>query len=80
MPKKILIGKVLKISGKNTISVEVEREVLHHMYNKLIKKTKKYKAHVERENQYKAGDVVSIIEHRPISKTKHWLVIEKSGN
>jgi small subunit ribosomal protein S17 len=58
-----------------TVVVAVERLTRHPMYKKTIKKIAKFKAHDE-ENKYKAGDKVSIIESRPLSKDKRWRVLE----
>jgi small subunit ribosomal protein S17 len=57
-----------------TIVVRVERRVMHPVYKKFIRRSKKYSAHDE-TNSYKVGDVVRIEECRPISKNKCWTVI-----
>ena len=57
-----------------TISVLVERVVKHPKYKKIIKKHKKYAVH-DADNKHKVGDIVSIIESRPISKNKHWTLL-----
>lgn len=77
MPKKILQGVVVSNKADKTVSVEVTRTVRHPKYQKFIKSTKKYAAH-DPENKYQVGDKVRIIESRPISKTKTWLVMEAS--
>ena len=75
MPKKILKGKVVSNKMDKTIVVAVENKRLHPRYKKLVLKTRKFKAHDE-SNQCKIGDLVEIIEHIPISKTKRWLLKE----
>jgi len=74
--KKTLIGNVLS-SGKmdKTIVVAIERLAKHPFYGKYIKKRVKYAAHDD-QNQCGVGDKVSIIETRPLSKTKRWRVKE----
>jgi small subunit ribosomal protein S17 len=79
MPKKILSGVVVRKSSDKTISVMTEREVLHRIYGKKVKRTKKYAVHDE-YNAYGAGDRVFIMESRPISKTKRWVVMDKIEN
>lgn len=68
-----LIGKVVSDARDKTVAVLVERRVKHHLLGKIIKKFKKYHAHDE-NNQYKNGDLVMIIESKPLSKTKTWIV------
>ena len=75
MAKKILKGKVVSDKMDKTIVVAVENKRLHPSYKKLVLKTRKFKAHDE-SNQCKIGDIVEIIEHTPISKTKKWLLKE----
>jgi small subunit ribosomal protein S17 len=75
MPKKVYRGKVISDKMDKTVVVAVERLTRHPMYKKTIKKIAKFKAHDE-ENKYKAGDKVSIIESRPLSKDKRWRVLE----
>lgn len=74
MSKRILNGVVVSDKADKTVTVEVTRSFAHKLYKKIIKVKKKYKAHDE-QNQYKIGDVVSIEESRPLSKTKRWLVV-----
>ncbi|WP_300921435.1 30S ribosomal protein S17 [Turicimonas muris] len=74
MPKRILQGVVVSDKQDKTVVVSVERQVMHPVYKKFIKKSKKYAAHDE-NNQFKVGDHVSIEESRPYSKTKTWTVI-----
>ncbi len=74
MPKKIFTGKVISDKMDKTVVVAVERLTQHPLYRKTIKKASKFKAHDE-ENKYKTGDKVRIIESRPISKDKRWVVL-----
>ena len=74
MPKRVLRGTVVSDKGDKTIVVKVERRVMHPLYKKYIKRTKKYAAHDE-TNQFKEGDIVQIRECRPISKRKSWEVV-----
>ena len=74
MPKRVLQGVVVSDKGDKTIVVRVERRVMHPIYKKFIRRSKKYHAHDE-GNQFKVGDVVRIQECRPISKLKSWEVI-----
>ena len=74
MPKRILQGVVVSDKMDKSVVVRVERRVMHPVYKKYIKRSKKYTAHDE-NNLCKVGDVVQIIESRPISKTKTWVVV-----
>ncbi len=74
MPKRILQGVVVSDKQDKTVVVSVERQVMHPVYKKFIKRSKKYAAHDE-NNQFKIGDKVSIVESKPLSKTKAWTVI-----
>ena len=74
MPRRVLQGVVVSDKGDKTITVLVERRVMHPLYKKFIKRSKKYRAHDE-ANVHKVGDVVRIEETRPISKTKSWTVL-----
>ncbi len=74
MPKRILQGVVVSDKQDKTVVVSVERQVMHPVYKKFIKKSKKYAAHDE-NNQFKVGDIVRIEESVPYSKTKAWTVI-----
>jgi len=67
--KREIQGKVVKISGDKTVSVLVERRVMHPRYHKVVKKFKKYLIHDE-QNELKVGDEVIARECRPLSKTK----------
>lgn len=76
MPKRILTGTVTSDKTDKTVTVKVERRVKHPLYGKIIKRSKKYHAHDEK-NEYVVGDTVRIEETRPISKTKTWAVIDR---
>lgn len=73
--KKKMTGIVVKDKMDKTIVVEVEKFLQHPKYHKYIKRKKRYKVHDEK-NICKLGDEVSIIESRPISKDKRWLIKE----
>ena len=74
MPKRILTGTVVSSSSNKTIIVKVTRRVKHKLYKKIISRSKKYHAHDE-NNSFKVGDIVKIIESKPISKLKTWMVV-----
>ena len=71
--KRTLIGRVVSDKMEKTVTVLVERKVKHPMYGKIMVRSKKYHAHNE-GNAAKAGDLVEIVETRPISRTKTWAV------
>jgi len=73
--RKVQIGKVVSDKMDKTIVVAVETYKKHALYGKRIKYTKKFKAHDE-NNQAKIGDVVKIMETRPLSKDKRWRLVE----
>ena len=72
--RKILLGEVVSNRMHKTITVQVERRVRHPMYERVVKRSKKFHAHDE-HNQCQIGDVVRIIETRPLSKTKCWRLL-----
>lgn len=74
--KKKLKGIIVSHAGNKTAVVEVQRYYKHFLFKKYIKRSKRYKAHDEK-NEYAAGDVVQIQESRPISREKHWIIISK---
>ena len=74
MPKRILTGTVVSSNTNKTIVVKVTRRVQHKLYKKIISQSKKYHAHDE-NNLFKVGDIVKIIESKPISKLKSWTVV-----
>ena len=71
---KRLSGKVLDSKMQNTAVVEIARKFSHPLYKKYITKTKKYYAH-DPNNNCKAGDIVNIVESKPMSKLKRWRVL-----
>ena len=79
MPKRILSGIVVSSGNNKTITVSVTRRIKHKLYKKIIRRSKKYHAHDE-NNEFKIGDLVSIIETKPVSKTKKWSVISSQEN
>ncbi|WP_028536838.1 30S ribosomal protein S17 [Paludibacterium yongneupense] len=75
-----LTGKIVSDKMDKTVTVLIERKVKHPMYGKIVRLSKKFHAHDEK-NEYKTGDIVVISESRPLSKTKSWVVtalVEKS--
>lgn len=74
MPKRILQGKVVSDKNEQTVTVLVERRFTHPLLNKVVRSSKKYRAH-DANNQFKTGDTVRIVECAPISKTKRWTVL-----
>jgi small subunit ribosomal protein S17 len=79
MPRRIMQGEVVSDKGDKTVIVKVETRVRHPIYKKFIRQSKKFAAHDE-TNQYKIGDAVDIEECRPLSKTKTWVVLGRTGD
>ena len=77
MPRRVLTGTVVSDKCDKTVSVRVACSFLHPIYKKMVRRHKKYLAHDE-ANSHKIGDVVDIIESKPISKNKKWVVVEKT--
>ena len=77
MPRRVLQGIVVSDKMDKTIVVQVERRVMHPIYKKFVRRTKKYAAHDE-ANAHKVGETVRIRECRPISKRKRWEVLTDS--
>jgi small subunit ribosomal protein S17 len=73
--RKTRIGVVSSNKMEKTVTVAVERKVKHPIYGKFVKKTTKFHAHDEK-NECSIGDVVRIMETRPLSKTKRWRMVE----
>ena len=73
--RKTRVGKVVSDKMDKTIVVAVVDNVKHPLYNKIIKRTRKLKAHDE-ENTCKIGDRVGVMETRPLSKDKRWRLVE----
>jgi small subunit ribosomal protein S17 len=74
MPRRVMQGVVSSKSGDKTIVVNVERRMMHPLYKKIIRRSKRYHVHDE-ENRCKPGDMVRIEECRPMSKLKRWTVV-----
>ena len=73
--RKVRTGKVVSDKMDKTIVVAVENHVKHPLYNKIVKRTYKLKAHDE-ENTCNIGDIVKVMETKPISKDKRWRLVE----
>jgi small subunit ribosomal protein S17 len=73
--RKSFVGRVVSDKMDKTVVLAVTRRIAHSRYNKVVKRTTKYKAHDEK-NECKVGDMVRVIETRPISKDKRWKVLE----
>ena len=78
MPRRVLTGRVTSDKMDKTITVLVNRRVMHPLYKKFIRRSKKYAAHDE-ANLCVEGDTVRIIECPPISKRKTWMLLERNG-
>jgi small subunit ribosomal protein S17 len=78
MPRRVMQGVVVSDKADQTIVVKVERRVMHPLYKKFIRRSKRYLAHDE-SNAAKVGDLVRIRECRPISKRKCWEIMTESG-
>lgn len=74
MPRRVLEGKVVSNKCAKTVTVLVERKIKDPLYGKIIRRSAKYAAHDE-ANQWQVGDLVSIQECRPMSKSKRWTVV-----
>ena len=73
--RKTRAGKVVSDKMDKTITVAIEDHVKHPLYNKIVKRTYKLKAHDE-NNECKIGDTVKVMETRPLSKDKRWRLVE----
>lgn len=73
--RKVRVGKVVSDKMQKTIVVAVETKVRHPLYGKTMNRTTKFKAHDE-NNDAKIGDIVQIMETRPLSKDKRWRLVE----
>ncbi len=73
--RKTRIGTVVSDKMDKTVVVSIERRVQHPVYGKMVRRTKRLKAHDER-NDAKTGDTVRIMETRPLSKDKRWRLVE----
>jgi small subunit ribosomal protein S17 len=73
--RKTLVGTVVSNKMEKTVVIRIERRTLHPLYKKYLTRTKKLKAHDE-GNICQIGDIVKIIESRPLSKDKRWSLLE----
>ncbi|WP_287154634.1 30S ribosomal protein S17 [Candidatus Solincola tengchongensis] len=73
--RKVRMGTVVSDKMDKTIVVKVETRMPHPLYGKIVTRSKKYKAHDEK-NECRVGDVVRIMETRPLSRTKRWRLLE----
>ncbi|HVF81026.1 MAG TPA: 30S ribosomal protein S17 [Flavisolibacter sp.] len=73
--RKTRIGVVTSNKMTKTITIKVERKVKHPIYGKFVKKSSSFHAHDE-QNEANIGDIVRIMETRPLSKTKRWRLVE----
>ena len=78
MPRRVLTGTVVSDKMNKTVVVRIDRRVMHPLYKKIITRSKKYTAHDETDS-LAVGDMVRIRECRPISRNKHFEVVEKIG-
>lgn len=78
MADKVYTGKVVSTKMEKTVVIAVTRQFQHPVYKKTVRKVTKFKAH-DADNSCAIGDDVKIIETRPISKDKRWLVLEIMG-
>ena len=78
MPRRILQGVVVSDKMDKTVIVRVDRMIMHPLYKKYIRRSKRYPAH-DPENRCRIGDRVRIRECRPLSKTKHFEVLYEEG-
>ena len=78
MPKRVLQGVVVSDKSDKTVVVKVERRFTHPVLKKTVRRSKNYHAHDE-SNVAKVGDIVSIVESRPFSKTKTWALVAEGA-
>tara|TARA_B100001113_G_scaffold323490_1_gene294541 strand:- start:1461 stop:1739 length:279 start_codon:yes stop_codon:yes gene_type:complete len=76
---RILTGVVTSNKSDKTVTVKIERKVKHPLYGKVIKRATKVHAHDE-DNSASIGDIVSVKECRPLSKTKTWTLVSDTSN
>jgi small subunit ribosomal protein S17 len=76
--RKVKTGVVVSTKSAKTAVVRVERTFRHPLYGKVVRSSKKYHAHDEQAHTLKEGEVVTIVESRPISKLKRWRVVRES--
>lgn len=78
MPKRVLYGVVVSDKADKTAIVKVDRRVLHPLYKKSIRRSKRYAAH-DQDNRYQVGERVIIEECRPLSRRKSWRIVGAEG-
>ncbi len=77
MPRRVMRGTVVSDKADKTVVVRVDRRVMHPLYKKVVRRSKRYAAHDD-GNRFKIGDIVQICECAPISKRKRWIVLTDS--
>jgi small subunit ribosomal protein S17 len=78
MPRRVMRGTVVGDRADKTVIVRVDRRVMHPLYKKVVRRSKRYTAHDD-GNDHKVGDIVQIRECAPISKRKRWIVLNDAG-
>ena len=78
MPRRVMRGTVVGDKADKTVVVRVDRRVMHPLYKKVVRRSKRYAAHDD-GNKYSVGDIVQIRECAPISKRKRWIVLDDAG-
>jgi small subunit ribosomal protein S17 len=79
--RRAVVGTVVSDKMQKTIVVKVDRQVRHTMYKKYVERSRRYKAHDEK-NEAKMGDRVTLVESRPLSKDKRWVlqaIVRRAG-
>lgn len=76
MPKRVMQGTVVSVSGLKTLKVQVSRRYRHSLYQKIVQRSNNYMVHDE-DSKCHVGDKVKIIESLPISSKKRWIIVEK---
>ncbi len=75
VPRRLVMGRVVSDKMQKTVVVELERQVRHATYGKIVRRRTRVKAH-DAQDACKVGDVVRLMETRPLSREKHWRVVE----
>ena len=78
MPRRVMRGTVVGDKADKTVVVRVDRRVMHPLYKKVVRRSKRYTAHDD-GNSHKVGDIVQIRECAPISKRKRWIVLDEAS-
>ena len=79
MPRRVMRGTVVGDKADKTVVVRVDRRVMHPLYKKVVRRSKRYTAHDD-GNSRKVGDIVQIRECAPISKRKRWIVLDDASS